>query len=252
MPDNLKQELAQAMLHQGAYEVRVCDPRQGFEHGIPGRRPLDIWPECRSVVVFAVAKAPYANDHYVGPVRSQPDPERLGRVPLHAVDPAYALRRLDDYFSFAVEYEGEGLLRARGHQVYRTHPAKMQAKLCAYEAGLAVYGRAGFVLHPVLGNRIRLGTIMTDAELAPDPKVEGYDPCANCQACVKACPAKAHDLNKTYPESFERAKCEATRNVLDAQGVFCNRCWSICPAGKVKDAELYSIAEPIVYPQRPG
>ena len=247
MSDTLKEELIACLLHQGAFDVKVCDPRVGFEHGIPGRRPLDIWPDCRSVVVIGVAKAPYANDTYIGPRRSRPDPERLGRVPMHKVTPDYALRRLDDFFMYVVEYEGEGFLQSRGYRVHRTHPARQQVKLCAYEAGLAVYGRAGYVLHPVLGNRLRLATIMTDAELEPDPKLVGYEPCLHCKACVKACPAQAHDLSKSYPESFDRAKCEATRNELDARAIFCNRCWAICPAGKIKDEDLYKVVQPVVY-----
>ena len=29
----------------------------------------------------------------------------------------------------------------------------MRAKLCAYEAGIGVYGRSGLILHPEVGNR---------------------------------------------------------------------------------------------------
>jgi epoxyqueuosine reductase QueG len=251
MADNFKQELVQALLHEGAYEVRVCDPRQGFEHGIPGRRPLDLAPDCRSIVIWAIAKAPHVNDTYVGPLRSQPDGQRLGQLPMHKLAPDFALRRTDDYFTLAVELAGDRLLRARGHQVYVLPNHKVQAKMIAYEAGLAVYGRAGFTLHPRLGNRVRYGWLHTNAELEPDPRLEGFDPCAQCWACVNACPAKAHDRSKTYPESFDRPRCEAKRQELDGQGIYCNRCWAICPAGQVKDADLYSVVQPYIYPQRP-
>ncbi len=251
MADALKEELTRTMLHQGAYEVRVCDPRVGFEHGIPSRRPLDLAPECRSVLVWAIAKAPYANDTYVGPLRSQVDPQRLGQLPPHKLDPDYALRRTDDYFTLAVELVADRLLRSHGYRVFAVPPDKPQAKLSAYESGLAVYGRAGFVLHPVLGNRIRLGLLLTDAELAPDPKLAGFDPCAKCWACINACPAKAHDREKVYPASFDRPKCEARRKELDAESVYCNRCWAVCPAGKVKDDQLYSVVQPHIYPRRP-
>jgi epoxyqueuosine reductase QueG len=34
-------------------------------------------------------------------------------------------------------------------------------KLCAYEAGLGVYGRSGLIIHPELGNRIGIAVILT-------------------------------------------------------------------------------------------
>jgi len=51
LKDDLKRYLKQA----GAYDVRVANPSNGFEHAQSGRHPLDLWKDCRSVVVFAVA-----------------------------------------------------------------------------------------------------------------------------------------------------------------------------------------------------
>ncbi|MHB1134747.1 MAG: hypothetical protein ACYC4L_20430 [Chloroflexota bacterium] len=247
---DLKAQLIDVLLHEGAYEVRVCDPRVGFEHGIAGRRPLDLAPECRSVLVWAIAKAPLANDTYVGPRRSRSDAEKLGQLPRHQLDADFALRRSDDYFNMAVEFTADRWLRERGYRVFPAPNPRVQAKLCAYEAGLGVYGRGGFLVHPVLGNRMRLWLAMTDAELPADPKLEGFDPCAKCWACVNACPAQAHDKSKSYPHSFDRPRCEAKRAELDGQGVYCNRCWAICPAGKIKDADLYRAIQPAVYGQK--
>ena len=37
------------------YDAQIADPRRGVEHSEPGRRPLELWDECKSVIVFAVA-----------------------------------------------------------------------------------------------------------------------------------------------------------------------------------------------------
>ncbi len=171
-------------------------------------------------------------------------------MPLHTVDPGFALRRLSDYFGVAVLSEGEEFLRQRGYRVFRSGPAQLQMKLSAYEAGIGVYGKSGVILHPQLGNRLYIGAILTDAELAPDPKLVGFEPCRNCNACVKACPAKAFDTSKTYPDSFAREKCEANRGRMDEDRVFCNRCWAICSASRIPDAELLRTQTPTVYGAR--
>ena len=114
-------------------------------------------------------------------------------------------------------------------------------KLAAYEAGIGVYGRAGFIIHPVLGSRI--GGILTDAELEPDGRLEGFNPCEDCDLCIKACPAKAFDPTKQYPYSYNREKCIAKRAEIAKKGYYCHNCYAVCPAGKLEDEELLSIKE---------
>ena len=45
--------------------------------------------------------------------------------------------------------------------------------------------------HPKYGSLLRLGAVVTSAELPGDPVIE-TDPCPpDCEACLKACPSKA-------------------------------------------------------------
>ena len=62
----------------------------------------------------------------------------------------------------------------------------------AAEAGLGVIGIPTYCVTPQYGPRVYFITVLTDAELEPDPKIEDWDPCGTgCNECVKACPAEA-------------------------------------------------------------
>ncbi len=63
-------------------------------------------------------------------------------------------------------------------------------KLAAVESGVAVWGRSGLALSPVYGARIRIGGLITTAEIQPDKKLD-FAPCGSCRLCVDSCPAGA-------------------------------------------------------------
>ncbi len=63
-------------------------------------------------------------------------------------------------------------------------------KRVAAESGLASRGKSGLAVSPRFGPRMRIGGIITTAELRPDQKV-AFSPCDGCQLCVESCPAGA-------------------------------------------------------------
>jgi len=262
MVNSLKKGLVNRLKWIGAYDVRIADPRVGFEPLLPGRlppevwkplpverfyrHPLDLWKECRSIVVFAVACSPKVNNLYLGLYAPWKSAERkLGPVPSYIQSDDYAMDRLVRIFIKSITLEGMAFLRRHGCDVsFEYYGFNMPGiKMAAYEAGIGVYGRAGFIIHPVLGSRIRLGAIMTNAELEPDGRLEGFNPCEDCDLCIKACPAKAFDPTKQYPYSYDRAKCMAKRAEIAKKGFYCHNCYAVCPAGQLKDEELLSIKE---------
>ena len=73
----------------------------------------------------------------------------------------------------------------------------IQLRIAAYLCGLGEIGFSKMFLSPQFGPRCRVGIIMTDVELEPDPIYDGPQLCNRCMACVKACPAQAFSTEKT-------------------------------------------------------
>ena len=261
MASDLKQSLVNRLKQLGAYDVRIADPNVGYEPLLPGRlpediwkplsvdrlrrHPLDLWKECRSVAVFAVSCSPKANNTYVGPHAPWQGDRDIGPVPRGIQSDDNAMDRLVRLFISSITLRGMMLLQTEGHNVcvqYSSY-SMPSLKLSAFEAGIGVYGRAGLIIHPVLGSRMRLGAILTDAVLEPDGRLEGFDPCENCDLCIRMCPAKAFDPTKQYPYSYSRETCMSKRAEIAAKGLYCHNCFAACPAGKLKDEELLCVKE---------
>lgn len=242
MEDELKQRLINRLRQVGAYDVRISDPKAGYEHALPGKHPLEIWNQCKSIVVFAIACSPKANNSYLGTYSPWIAKNRnVGPVPKYVQSDIYAMDRVQRLFVASFILKGMTLLQQNGHNVMFSE--QLQFKLAAFEAGIGVYGRSGQIIHPVLGSRIRLGLFLTDAVLEPDNRLHGFEPCVSCDKCINLCPAKAFDPTKDYPLSYSREKCEATRAQIEDKGLYCHNCYAVCPAGKLKDDELLYIAE---------
>jgi len=262
MVDDLKNDLVNYLKQIGAYDVRVADPNIGYEHVLPGRHPQDIWKplsvnrlrkhpfdlwkQCRSVIVFAVACSPKTNNIFIGPYAPWEGERTVGRFnPRDLQSDDHAMERLARILISHITLRGMMFLQARGYNVcvqYSSY-SMPSLKLSAYEAGLGVYGRAGFIIHPVLGSRMRLGGILTDAVLEPDGCLEDFDPCEDCDLCIRSCPAQAFDPTKQYPYSYSREKCMAKRAEIAIKGLYCHNCYAVCPAGKLDDEELLRIKE---------
>ncbi len=240
MTNDLTQRLVDRLKQVGAYAVGVADPHVGFEHALPEQHPLEVWDGCKSVVVFAVACSPRGNNTYLGPYAPWEGDRRVGPVPEWIQSERNAMDRLSRLFIASITLNGLTFLSGNGCDVSFLRP---QHKLSAFEAGIGVYGRSGLILHPVLGNRLRLGVILTDAVLEPDGRLEGFDPCAGCDECIRACPAKAFDPAQPYPHSFSPAKCTSKRAEIASRELYCHNCYAVCPAGKIGDEALVVIEE---------
>ncbi|MGQ9632589.1 MAG: hypothetical protein ACUVXI_20085 [bacterium] len=70
-------------------------------------------------------------------------------------------------------------------------------RIAAFCAGLGEIGYSKIFLTPEFGPRQRLGVVLTDAPLEPDPLYEGPELCDRCMRCVKACTGQAISANET-------------------------------------------------------
>ncbi len=70
-------------------------------------------------------------------------------------------------------------------------------RIAAFLCGCGEIGMSKMFLSPQYGPRNRVGIVLTDVELAPDPLYEGPQLCNKCGACARACPAQGFDTSKT-------------------------------------------------------
>ena len=72
----------------------------------------------------------------------------------------------------------------------------LHLRISAYLCGLGEIGFSKMFLSPQFGPRCRVGMVLTDVELEPDPIYDGPQLCNRCMACIKACPGQCFDPKK--------------------------------------------------------
>jgi len=118
-------------------------------------------------------------------------------------------------------------------------------KAVALAAGLGWQGKSLLLVTPQFGPRVRLVTVLTDVDLAPDPVLENR--CGRCRACTKACPAqairgvgtKSHYGSREQALFFDRCRAKVLdefAHLPHITGGICGVCVSVCPYGR-KDAK---------------
>lgn len=231
----MKKQLKKHLKNAGAFDVGIASPFSGYEKAEKGYSPLEVWPSCKSVIVFAVAMTPYSNNTYIGSKAPNEGESPLGPVPRLLQSNEFAMNRLSRQITAPVTLTALAFLE---HYNCITSLKTIQCKLSGYLAGLGVYGKSGLLIHPVLGNRMSLTAIMTNCELEHDKPLENFDPCKDCSICIDLCPAGAFDTDKTYPESWDWKKCTGKRREIEEKGFYCHNCFAACPAGTVPDELL--------------
>jgi epoxyqueuosine reductase len=109
-------------------------------------------------------------------------------------------------------------------------------KMAAYSAGLGVFGKGSFVVHPKLGPLNILACILTDAPLKYGTPLT-LDVCSNCMECIKACKYGAFTKEgKQFKWIGEKCRCyDLIMNPVTLKWTYgpCNSlCVSACPIGK--------------------
>ena len=193
-------------------------------NGAPeGHRPLDIYPDCKSVIVFA-KRVPHGSicaencipyTHANNVITQLVDNlglelcrvlEDLGinTVPIPSDDPS-------QYWDVDKQY-ARGILSLRH---------------AGYFAGLGVLGKNTLLINEKYGNMIQIGAILVDIQLESDP-IANYEGCLEkCSLCIDSCPQKA--LNKT---TVDQKLCRELSNFITERGFNLKKyhlCRTICP-----------------------
>ncbi len=190
-----------------------------FTDAPPMRKPEDLMPGAKSVIVAAVR---YPLEGVL----------RIGKPPAYALpSTAYAgamCRKLERISLDMMSWLEDRGARAMSTPVtwpgsWRVRPYKeMKEPLqgmfshrhAAVAAGLGVFGKHTLTLTPQFGPRQRFISVITDAELPADPMYSGSELCpANCHACIKACPL--HSLDPSQPVSLKIGGREFSYPKLD-------------------------------------
>jgi epoxyqueuosine reductase QueG len=119
----------------------------------------------------------------------------------------------------------------------RTLSMPVQHKTIATRAGLGWIGKSALLITEECGPAVRLGSVLTDAELETGEPVD-TSRCGKCQKCVDNCPAnaiKGHNWQVGNPRNviYDAFACrDMARSLSSEQGIvstICGICINVCP-----------------------
>ena len=193
-----------------------------FKKAPDGFRPYDIYPGCKSVIVFLIqmpteiilASNPVPYSHTAHLIYSKLDKIGLEFCKAIQSNGNHAVPIPSDIPFLSWDNEtrhGMGILSLRH---------------AGYMAGLGIIGRNNLLINPDLGNMVYIGAILTDYDLDPDPVIENAGCPPNCSICLDSCPQNALDgltVNQKLCREFS-----APRNDRGFDIYACNLCRKVC------------------------
>jgi epoxyqueuosine reductase len=182
-----------------------------FSGAPEGHRPADILPDARSVIVMAV-RLPQGAVQAV--FRSYEDDHRF----LQCIYGTHGYALTPNYHLVFASYRMARFLEKKS---FLTTPlpsgpgaggAPFSHRHAAVAAGLGEFGWSGLFMTPDAGPRVRLVSVITQAELEPDPLYQGPQICERetCGICIKMCPVKAISDSKSRQAVIGGKTCEYT------------------------------------------
>lgn len=187
----IENELKQLALDSSANLVGVTT-KHVLADGPPSADPSYVLPAARSVISFAIALDPPTIRAFIA------KQDWLS----HCNERKEKVQRL-----YTIGDKLAAFLQERGHEAvnvainnnYRTEPGAADVtemtefhpefahRYAAVGAGLGRLGWSGNLMTPRFGSLVELGSVITSAELAPDP-VLAESPCDRCKMCALSCP----------------------------------------------------------------
>jgi len=187
----------QAAREAGCGDVGIANIER-FKNAPRMMHPLNIFPDCKSVITIV-----------------QPIPRGTYRGITEGTHWAnytfYAYNKLNTLYRPLVTYKTACFIEDQGFEAVPMYPGvperpgmhepvapgrppreiNISARIAGVACGLGEIGWSKVFLHKTFGPRVRMGCILTDAELEPDPLIKPGTLCNRCMRCVKDCPGGA-------------------------------------------------------------
>ena len=200
------QMIKEAAFAAGAGDVGIANIER-FANAPEMMHPKSIFPECKSVISIV---CPIPRGSYRGITEGTHWPNYT----------FYSYNRLNTLFRPKVTYSTACFVEDHGFEAVAVYPGvperpgvnppvardgrpapevNINVRIQAVACGLGEIGWSKVFLHKKYGPRVRIGTILTDAELEPDPLVKPGTLCNRCMRCVKGCPGGAIPMPKDMP-----------------------------------------------------
>jgi epoxyqueuosine reductase len=163
-----------------------------FSGAPEGTRPTDILPGAKSVIVMAARLSQ-------GVVQTIFRAHEDGMRNLMCVYGSYGYSLFPNFYLKFAAFSMARFLEKRGHMSTPlpsgpgSAGAPFSNRHAAVAAGIGYFGWHGLVIAPDYGPRLRIVSVITRAELEPDPLIpipKACDP-VKCGICVKICPSHA-------------------------------------------------------------
>lgn len=201
-------------------------PVDRFSEAPKGFKPTDIFTDAKSVVVVAkrIPEGPFLSDSPIPyTVTNDIIREQVIRL-LCAL--CCQLEQEKGIFAVPVPSQPYGYW----DEEKREGRGILSLRHAGYLAGLGVLGKNTLLTNATFGNRISLGAALLNMALEPDDLAD-YSFCsADCQICIRSCPAGALD-GKRVNQKLCREKCDGFTKKGD-RIYLCNNCRKLCPNGK--------------------
>jgi len=216
----------------------ASDPQ--FDEAPQGHHPTDWLPGAKSVTVMGVEVLRAMLDTTPSTLYRK----HYDQLNIRMTEGAYQLARFLERKGFKALYIPE----TDPFEYFYEQVAQGEQRLCpsfchihgAVAAGLGRRGKVGVVLTQRYGPRQRWISVITTAELIPDPKLEKeiclefIKPGSCGDKCIEACATKQSGALKPWPDEggVEMFNCDG--RTLRAKGLICGQCIQACPLGRAK------------------
>jgi epoxyqueuosine reductase QueG len=190
---------------------------EDFSLAPKGFKPTDALKGCQSVIVLGI---PFPKEAFENSVEYTKVRNAMSKK-MTAIAKELAKQIKND------GYKTKAISSIGGKYVNGEHFGIISLKHAAQLAGIGLITRNYLLTNLEYGNRLWFSSVLTDAQLIPDKKIE-LDICKGCDKCVESCPSGALDK----PSSLEKKECSKYYKMVNRKlEIRCFLCRTVCPYG---------------------